>query len=323
MKIVITGGAGFVGSHIARVALQAGHEVLVVDNLSRGKRDNVPRGASLAVIDLRDGAAVRAAFRSFRPEAVCHQARATGGAGARESTLEARADVVGSLELIAAAAAHDVERFVFASAGGYLYGELPEQVCASATATPRPRGVHACAKLAVENYLGHYERSVGLRHTILRYANVYGPGYPSGAHSGVIGTFAERLMCDAPVSIHARERIGDEGCLRDYVFVGDVARVNLAALEGRVSAPIMNVCTGAETSTREILARLRVLIDSTSTVTHTAPRAGELKRSVLDAGPMHALGPTTPLNSGLAQTITWLSSRTRHGNAPLDMALAS
>jgi len=313
MRIVITGGAGFIGSHIADEAIKRGHEVLVLDDLSTGHRANVPEGARFNHADIRNGATVWRALARFRPEVVCHQAAQTSvSVSTKEPRRDAEVNVLGSLEVLEAAVACAVERVVFASTGGAIYGEIPDGVRASEDMPERPLSPYACSKLAVERYLACYEHSAGLRYNILRYANVYGPRQDPHGEAGVVAIFAERLLKNEEIQINARATLGDEGCVRDYVYVEDVVRANLAAIEGRVPKSIMNVCSGTETTTRELAAQLTALTGAQSRVANAPPRKGDLERSVLDPSKSLWLGKPTALATGLERTVDWFRERAKH-----------
>ncbi|MCA9528617.1 MAG: NAD-dependent epimerase/dehydratase family protein [Myxococcales bacterium] len=310
---MVTGGAGFIGSHIADGLLEAGHEVLVFDDLSTGHRENVPRGAELVEADLRDAAAVDAAVARFRPEVVTHQGAQTSvSVSARDPHLDATINVLGTLNVLDACVRHDVGRVVFASTGGAIYGEVPDGQRATVDWTPLPLSPYATTKLAGEGYLRCYEREHGLRSTVLRYANVYGPRQDPHGEAGVVAIFSERLLRGEPLQVNARREVGDPGCVRDYIFVSDVVRANLLACAGSIEAPVLNVCTGRETATQEIAERLIVELVPVGREAVVRPgprRAGDLERSVLDAGPASPLGDVVSFEAGLAQTARWFASR--------------
>lgn len=306
MRILVTGGAGFIGSHIAEAAIAAGHEVCVLDNLSSGRRRNVPAAARFEQIDIRDAAAVTALFADFRPDAVSHQAaQASVAVSMREPLLDASVNLIGSLNILEACRAHGVARFVFASTGGAIYGEVPEDTAATEETTPAPLSPYAASKLAVEGYLATYA-TLGVASTVLRYANVYGPRQDPHGEAGVVAIFAQRLLANEPVRIYARQTPGDGGCVRDYVFVGEVVRANLAALEGRLPYRVMNVGTGSATTTAELLETMQQRLGA-SVVPEQAPvREGDLQRSLLSPARFTAtLGPLTSLADGLGATVAW------------------
>ena len=195
MKLLITGGAGFIGSHIAEHALRNGHTVVVLDNLATGHRGNVPEGVDFHEVDLRDRDAVLEVVARARPDVISHQAaQASVAVSVREPLLDANVNIIGSLNLLDAAVANGVERVIFASTGGAIYGEIAEGKATTAT-PPRPMSPYAAAKFAVENYLRCYEEEHGLKSTVLRYANVYGPRPGSARRSWCCGDLLSTPHC--------------------------------------------------------------------------------------------------------------------------------
>lgn len=309
MRILITGGAGFIGSHIADACLAAGHDVLIIDDLLTGQRKNVPGDAQFAEGDIRDASFVGSTLASFRPDVVSHQAAQTSVAiSAREPVLDADINILGTLTLLEACVANDVGQVVFASTGGAIYGEVPEGQRAALDWQPRPLSPYACSKFAVENYLVCFGAEHGLRSTVLRYANVYGPRQDPHGEAGVVAILSRRALDDQPFSVFARETEGDDGCVRDYVYVDDVVRANLAAIDGRLEQPMINVCTGIGTSTRTLADRIIALTGSKSPIQSGPRRPGDVERSVLDPGSPPPLGEPTPLDEGLRATVDWFRS---------------
>jgi UDP-glucose 4-epimerase len=313
MRILVTGGAGFIGSHLVEAALAAGHEVAVVDDLSSGRRANVPDGAAFFHADVRDEVRLREAFARFRPEAVAHQAaQASVSASVREPLRDAEVNLLGSLRVLEACRAFGARSFVFASTGGAIYGEVPEGARATVDTAPAPVSPYAASKLAVEGYLPVYRAQYGLRCASLRYANVYGPRQDPHGEAGVVAIFAQRVLAGEALSINAMRAPGDDGCVRDYVFVADVVRANLAALEGRLGVDVLNVGTGVETTTRALARRIAEAAGRPLTAHDREKRAGDLERSVLDPSEyVRRLGPMTPLDEGLRATVAWFSARSR------------
>lgn len=311
MRILVTGGAGFIGSHIADAALARGHEVCVVDNLATGKRENVPKDARFAEIDIRDTARVDQLVADFRPQLITHQAAQTSVAvSTREPLRDAEVNLLGSLNIANAAIANKVERLVFASTGGAIYGEVPEGTRATETDPTAPLSPYGCSKLAFENYLRYFKHEFGLQYTVLRYANVYGPRQDPHGEAGVVAIFAQRLRDKQPVQVNAKSEVGDDGCIRDYVFVEDVVAANLAAIEGRVKEPVINVGTGEATTTRMLIDGLQVALGAPVEVKAGPRRAGDLQRSVLDNGRFLAtVGKPSALGIGLTKTAEWFKAR--------------
>ncbi len=304
MKILVTGGAGFIGSHVAQAFKNAGHEVLAVDDLSRGKRGNLPPGVGLETADLRDRAALEKVFAGFGPEAVCHHAaQVSVRDSVADPIFDADVNVKGSLTLLEACVRHRVKRFLFASTGGAIYGEQ-EKFPAAEDHPARPLSPYAVAKLAVEKYLFFYEQTYGLPWTALRYSNVYGPRQDPHGEAGVVAIFTERLLKGETPVIN-----GDGGQTRDFVYVEDVARANLAALERGVTGPV-NVATGRETSVNEVFGVLRDLTRSRADEVHGPAKPGEQRRSVLDpslAQKVMGWGPRVGLKEGLMRTVEYFA----------------
>ncbi len=251
-KILITGGAGFIGSHIVEACLKAGYEVAVVDDLSSGKRENLPPGVPLYQVDVAAAAAVQQVFELVRPEHMVHQAAQIAvSRSVREPAFDARINVLGLLYVLEAAVRQGVRSLVFASSGGVLYGDVWQPAGEEHPAAPvSPYGI---AKLAGEMYLQFFAREYGLRCAALRYGNVYGPRQDPHGEAGVVAIFLQRLLAgEAPVIN------GDGKYIRDYVYVADVARANLLALEGEWQGfRAYNVGTGLGTDVNELERGLR------------------------------------------------------------------
>ncbi len=307
MRIVVTGGAGFIGSHIVDALVAGGHSALVLDDLSTGKRSNVHESASFEELDIRDPAALERSFADFKPEVVCHQAAQTSVAvSTRDPARDADVNVLGTIRVLEAAVRHKVERVVFASTGGAIYGEVPAGEKAKVGRDTFPLSPYACSKLAGEHYLYMFQAEHGLEYRVLRYANVYGPRQDPRGEAGVVAIFSQRLVKGDAIQINAMSEVGDPGCIRDYVAVQDVVRANLAAIEGKLEMPILNVCTGVERTTRDIADALASALGRQATLTFGPKRAGDLERSVLDEEAfVAALGPVVDLGQGLELTAHW------------------
>jgi UDP-glucose 4-epimerase len=310
MRVLVTGGAGFIGSHIVDALLDGGHEVAVLDNLSTGKRENVPERARFYEVDLRDREATRRALGDFSPQAVSHQAaQASVAVSVREPHFDAEVNVIGGLNLLDAAVESGAKKVVFASTGGAIYGEIPEGQRAEESWAPSPLSPYAISKLSIELLLEVYRKHKGLEATVLRYANVYGPRQDPFGEAGVVAVFFDLAKKGEVLRVNARRETGDSGCVRDYVYVGDVARMNLLALEGKLDERVLNVASGSETTTealaREIVARVA---NPAASIAHAPPRAGDIERSVLNpALAERALGSLTALPEGLAATHDYYS----------------
>jgi UDP-glucose 4-epimerase len=312
MKILVTGGAGFIGSHVADALLGSGHEVLILDDLSTGRRQNVPERAKFVEGDIRNGELVAKVFVDFQPDVVTHQAAQTSVAiSTREPLRDAEINVLGSLHILQSCVKHKVKQVVFASTGGAIYGEVPDGVRASESTAPNPLSPYACSKFAVEKYLTAYGREHGLRSTVLRYANVYGPRQDPHGEAGVVAIFSERILKGEPIQINARKQSGDAGCVRDYVFVADVVKANIWAIEGKLKQTPVNVCTGEATTTLDLARVIEAAAGATAKLGYGARREGDVERSVLDPGSPPPLGAPTTLKDGIARTLAWFRERTK------------
>jgi UDP-glucose 4-epimerase len=286
-------------------ALQAaGHELAVLDDLSRGKRENVPKSVELYRVDLRDRRATERVLGDFRPHAVSHHAAQTSvPVSLREPHLDAEINVLGGLSLLEACARAGVLRMVFASTGGAIYGEVPAGTRAAETWAVDPHSQYAIHKHCFEQLLRVYERQYGLKSTTLRYANVYGPRQDPRGEAGVVAIFFANALNGREIRVNARASAGDSGCLRDYVFVSDVARANALAIDGAIPEAVLNVGTGVPTTTRDLAERILAVTERRVAIDHAPPRAGDLQRSVLDPTLLaRYLGPLTGLAEGLAST---------------------
>jgi UDP-glucose 4-epimerase len=306
MRVLVTGGAGFIGSHVADALLAAGHEVWVLDDLSTGKRGNVPAKAGFTQGDIRDPKVVDELFASFKPDMVTHQAAQTSvSVSTREPLRDADVNVLGSLNILNACVKHKLKKFVFASTGGAIYGEVPEGQRATTAWLPNPLSPYACSKFAIENYLNAYKKEHGLQSTVLRYANVYGPRQDPHGEAGVVAIFSERVLRGEPIKVNARKSPGDDGCIRDYVYVADVVRANVLAIADKLPTTPVNVCTGEATTTLGLVRAIEQASGVKAQLGHGPRREGDVECSVLDPGTPPVLGPAVSLAEGIAKTIAW------------------
>jgi UDP-glucose 4-epimerase len=312
MRVLVTGGAGFIGSHVADALLAAGDEVMIVDDLSSGNRANLPARATFREVDIRDASALAAVFGEFRPEVVSHQAAQTSvSVSTREPTRDAQINVLGTIEVLRASVDHGVRRVVFASTGGAIYGEVPEGTKARVGDLTHPLSPYACSKLAAEHYLAMFRHEHGLPYTVLRYANVYGPRQDPHGEAGVVAIFCRRLLAGQPLRINAMRSVGDAGCIRDYVSVEDVVRANVAATRAEIDLDVINVCTGTASTTSDIARGLIDALDLDPEIEHGPRRPGDLERSVLDeAAMMERFGRPIDLPTGLRKTADWFRTQT-------------
>ncbi|BAS28885.1 NAD-dependent epimerase/dehydratase family protein [Limnochorda pilosa] len=301
MRTLVTGGAGFIGSHVVRLLLEAGHQVAVLDDLSAGRPERVPQGVSLHRVQLEEAGAVDEVVAQVRPQAVFHlAAQVDVQAAVREPLRDLTVNVAGSLVLLEACRRNGVEHLVYSSSAA-VYGE-PERLPLPEEAACKPLSPYGASKLAAEGYCWVYGAGAGLRTTVLRYANVYGPGQEARAEGGVVASFATRLAQGEPPRI-----FGSGRQTRDFIYVTDVARANLAALEG--PGGLFNVGTGRERSVLELAQVLLELAGRQDLQPRTEPaRPGEIERSALDpgrAGTVLGWHPRVDLREGLARTLAW------------------
>lgn len=305
-RLLVTGGAGFIGSHVVQQAIRRGWRVAVLDNLSTGSRSNIPDGVDFYEADLRDAQAVDWCLGDFRPNLVSHQAaQASVAVSMRQPAHDATANVVGTINLLESARRTGVEHVAYASTGGAIYGEVAEGAAPSDRA-PSPISPYAASKLAAESYLKVYRAQYGIGYSVLRYANVYGPRQDPLGEAGVVAIFIERALRNESLTVNGMDGSGDRGCVRDYVFVSDVANVNLVALEQRLDGLTVNVATGRATTTLELAQMVIAKTDSRSELRFGDPRQGDVKRSVLAPSEVAGLPDgSTSLELGIAETIDW------------------
>jgi UDP-glucose 4-epimerase len=307
MRIVITGGAGFIGSNVADAFLERGHAVLVLDDLSSGKRENVPEKAELAAEDIRAPEAKRA-IEAFCPDVLCHHAAQIDvRKSVADPGFDADVNIVGTLRLLETCRAVGAKRVLFASTGGAIYGEQDFHP-ATETHPERPVSPYGCAKLSIEKYLHYYAVQYGFRCACLRYANVYGPRQNAHGEAGVVAIFASRLLAGEAPSIN-----GDGGQTRDFVYVGDVVRANVIALEKDLVGSF-NVGTGVETSVNALYDCIRRAAGSELQATRGPGKPGEQLRSSLDASALErATGfrPKTLLEDGIRETVAYFRTQAR------------
>ena len=278
MDAVVTGGAGFIGSHVADALLARGDRVHVVDNLAGGRRDRIPAAAEFHELDVREAGAIRSLFEQVRPAAVFHlAAQIDVRASVENPRFDADVNVGGTIELIEAARPVGA-RIVFSSTGGALYGEA-DTIPSPETTPCAPMAPYGTSKLCAENYLALSNRLYGTRHVALRYGNVYGPRQDPHGEAGVVAIFFGRLVAGQVPLI-----FGDGKQTRDYVHVADVVAANLAASAYDGSVEAFNVGTSSETSVVDLLERCQRAAGTDVAPEHRPARLGELDRSCLDCG---------------------------------------
>jgi UDP-glucose 4-epimerase len=300
MRAIVTGGAGFIGSHVVDALLERGDEVHVLDDLSTGKRERVAEGARLHVADIR---APDEVFDAVRPDAVLHlAAQVDVRVSVERPDHDAEVNILGTLRVLEAARRHGA-KIVFSSSGGAVYGECDGPV--SETAERRPLAPYGTSKLCAEEYLATWNRLYGTSHVSLRLANVYGPRQEPHGEAGVVAIFMGLLNEGGTAKIY-----GDGRQTRDYVYVLDVVRATLAAL-GRDAGGAFNIGTGAETSVLGLYEAIQRVSGRAQAAEPAPARLGELQRSVLDVSlAERELGwrPQHSLDDGLVETWRWVTS---------------
>lgn len=300
MNILVTGGAGFIGSQIADAYIEQGHGVTILDNLSTGKKKNINPRAVFHETDLREADAVKKILDQDKFDVVNHQAAQIDvRKSVADPGYDASVNIVGMLNLLQAAVQSGVKKVIFASSGGAIYGEQ-DYFPADEQHPTRPISPYGIAKLTTEHYLFYYKTVYGLDFVNLRYANVYGPRQNPEGEAGVVSIFATRMLRNEPAFIN-----GDGKQTRDYVYAGDVVRANVLALNVRGSDSF-NVGTGVETDVVTLFQHLRKLTGTTIRQQHAEAKRGEQVRSVLTPAKItRVLGwaPSVSLEEGLKRTV--------------------
>ncbi len=309
-NVLVTGGAGFIGSNLVKRLLELGKSVVVVDNLSSGKIENIgpfiEKGALFYEHDITDEEMIKRIFLLHKPKVVFHlAAQASVSKSVREPDFDAGVNIMGSLNLLKLSIEYGVEKFIFSSTGGAIYGNgvdtpTPETTC------PNPVSPYGIAKLSVEKYVGFFGKEKGLRYTCLRYGNVYGPRQDPYGEAGVVAIFTERMLKGEDVTIN-----GDGEYVRDYVYVEDVVEANVLAME-RGDGEVINIGTGVGTSVNELFKILKEVTSYEKDPVYGPPRPGDLRKSILDwTKAREVLGwePKVSLREGIEKTVEWFRKR--------------
>ncbi|MBC7121837.1 MAG: SDR family oxidoreductase [Pseudothermotoga sp.] len=304
-NVLVTGGAGFIGSHLVDALLREGHRVVVVDNLSNGKIENLNRQALFYQQSIQDEEMMERVFMLHRFDYVFHlAAQASVSVSVKEPVKDAMSNIVGSLVLLEKSVKYGVKKFIFSSTGGAIYGDdvpVPtnEEVC------PKPVSPYGIAKRSVEMYLDFFKKEKGLDYVSLRYGNVYGPRQDPNGEAGVVAIFTSRMLKNEEVHI-----FGDGEYVRDYVYVSDVVEANLLSLKPEVSG-IFNIATGVGTTVNQLFKMLAELTNYSKEPVYAEPRKGDLRKSILDCSKAEKLlgwKPKIDLKTGLALTLEFFKS---------------
>jgi len=302
MKILVTGAAGFIASHVADAYLHAGHQVAIVDDLSRGAKRNLNPRCRFYSCDIRDRGAIERIFRAERPEIVNHHAAQMDvRRGVREPIFDAQVNILGSLNLIEAAVATGTRRFLYAATAGAGYVESTKMPV-SEDCPMNPITPYGVSKHTVEHYLFTFQSLYGLEYVVLRYGNVYGPRQSSQGEAGVFAIFSEQMLAGVQPVIY-----GDGRKLRDYVYISDVVAANVAAL-ARGTNEIFNISSGVPTIDLEVFELVRALLGRAVEPRFTSRRPGEIDRICLDVSKAARLlgwKPQVSLAEGARRTVSY------------------
>ncbi len=308
MKILVTGGAGFIGSHVVDLFIRNGYEVVIVDDLSTGRASNMNPAAKFCQLDIRDPKLAEV-FETERPDFVSHHAAQMNvRRSVAEPLFDADVNILGSINLIECARRSQVKRFVYVSTGGAVYGE-PEYLPCDEAHPINPICQYGASKHTVEHYLYMYQVNYGLNYAVLRYPNVYGPRQDPSGEAGVVAVFTGQMLADRPVVIN-----GDGEQQRDFVYVEDCAQANLLAVTSGNGSGIYNLGMGRGTSVNEIFSTLQKVTGYSKPPVHGPAKLGETRRIYLDARKAREqLGwtPTMSLEVGLQQTVDYFKTSER------------
>ncbi len=314
MKILITGGAGFIASHVVDRTIQAGHEGVVVDDLSSGRRDHVHPDAGFYRIAIEDPG-LREVFEQERPDVVNHHAaQASVSVSVKDPMLDARINVLGSVNLFEQCARFGVKKIIAISSGGCVYGDV-DTFPISEQESFKSTSPYGTSKIAMEYYLQYYRKHYGIGVTVLRYANVYGPRQNPYGEAGVVAIFCKAILEGRAPTIFAAQEVGDEGCVRDYVYVGDVAQANFQALE-RGDGEAFNIGTGVATTVEGLYRTLSGVAGFKQEPQYGSLRPGDILKNLLiatKAGTGLGWTPTTTLEKGLRETFAYFQEHPEGG----------
>lgn len=307
MNILITGGAGFIASHIADAFIAEGHHIVIVDDMSGGVKENINSGAKFYQLDIRSEK-IEEIFRNEKIDIVCHHAAQMDvRRSVSDPQFDASVNVLGGLNLFENARKYGVKKILFSSTGGAIYGEQ-DYFPADEMHPLRPLSPYGITKLCTEKYIFYYKAVYGIDHVILRYANVYGPRQNPHGEAGVVAIFCDKLLKGEQPFIN-----GDGKQTRDYVFVGDVVKANLLALQ-YTGSTIYNIGTGIESDVNMIFSELRKHLNPSCPEQHAPAKAGEQQRSVISSKKIESeLGwrPQMRVEQGLRQTAEYFKKKFR------------
>jgi len=305
MKILVTGGAGFIASHVSEGYLKAGHTVAIVDDLSTGKRENIPSAAKFYQCDVTDLEAIEEVIAEERPEIINHHAAQMDvRRSVREPLFDARVNILGGLGLLEIAVKYKIRKFMYASTGGASYGEV-ETVPVDETHPTAPICHYGVSKITLERYLYLYKHLYGLNYTVMRYPNVYGPRQNPHGEAGVVAIFALQMLRGDRPTIY-----GDGSKTRDYTFIEDIVRANLALLE-KGDGEILNLGWGKPVSDFQIFELVRKAAGYSNSPQYAPVRNGEVAHIALNAGRAKAVSgwvPKVSIEDGIMRTVEFIKN---------------
>jgi UDP-glucose 4-epimerase len=305
MKILITGGAGFIGSQIAEAYLQAGHVVHIMDNMATGKRENIPASARFIEMDIT-APEVATILAEERYEVISHHAAQIDvRKSVADPMFDARVNILGGINLVENGLKHGLKKVIFASSGGTVYGEQ-HTFPATEQHSCKPISPYGIAKLSFEQYLYYYHTCFGLEYAAMRYANVYGPRQNPHGEAGVVAIFISKILSGVQAMIN-----GDGLQTRDYVFVEDLVRANVLAL-GNIPTGAYNIGTAIETNVVQVFDAVNAALGNRFERKHAEAKTGEQKRSVLDYGHTQSIlgwQPEIDFEAGIAKTVAWFQAK--------------
>ena len=309
MKILVTGGAGFIGSHLVDLLIGKNHEVAIIDNLSTGRRENINPKAKFLEADITDFEKIEEIFQNEKPEVVYHfAAQIDVRKSVADPIFDAQTNILAGLNLINLAQKYGAQKFIFSSTGGAIYGDT-DQRPTTEVHSEWPLSPYGIAKLTTDKYLNYYNQIHGLKYTSLRYGNVYGPRQNPHGEAGVVAIFLNKMLNDQQPTIN-----GDGLQTRDYVFVADVARANLAALENFDQVGVYNVGTGIETDVNQLFQEINQNFSNKFQEQHGPAKIGEQKTSCLDHAKIKKdLGwePQVNFTKGIKKTFEWFRKNSK------------
>ncbi|PIU82704.1 MAG: UDP-glucose 4-epimerase [Elusimicrobia bacterium CG06_land_8_20_14_3_00_38_11] len=311
LKILVTGGAGFIGSNIADAYIKSGHSVVVVDNLSSGKKENINPKAKFYEADITDKKQISQIFENEKPDIVNHHAAQIDvRKSVADPVFDAKTNIIGTINLLEISIRQKIKKFIFASSGGVMYGECGK-IPPKELQTPRPLSPYGITKHTVEHYLDYYSKVYGLKYIIFRYGNVYGPRQDPHGEAGVVAIFCNRILTDGEINIFGA---GEQK--RDYVFVSDIVLANLIALH-KGENEIFNIATGRTKSVNNLFCELKKITGYLQKPIYKPPRTGELFKSSLNVKKaQQKLGWRAKIdfNEGLKKTYDYFKSRIEASN---------